>query len=204
MRKILIATKNPAKFDTYKKIVNTFFKDLIIISLKNLNIKESAIENCDTVVDNAIKKAIFYMKKSNLPTLSIDEAFYVDYLCPKEQPGIKVRRCIGKEATDDELLDFYIKLVKNIPKTKRTAKVISGIAIALPNGKVFSDKKIIKQVILDKPRPYRKGYPLGAICVDEKIQKSVKEMNEKEFFQTKKPIYDSVKKLINKAKINLF
>ena len=44
IEKLLIATNNPAKFDTYKKIINTYFNNIEVFSLKDFNINNKVEE----------------------------------------------------------------------------------------------------------------------------------------------------------------
>lgn len=200
IEKILIATSNPAKFDSYKNIINDFSDKIDVFSLYDLNISEKVEEDQDDIVKNAVKKALFYRNISNIPTLAIDESFFIDYLPKDKQPGLKVRRCIGKTATDQELLNFYLDLIKDIPEDKRTARFISGIALVIDKDKIFTGTAEIEQFFSEKVFPYRKGYPLGAICIDAKIKKPVSQMSKEELLLSKTPIYAVVKGLIEKVK----
>ena len=70
MKKLLIATTNPAKFDEYTE----FLKDLPLqlLSLKEAGITQIAPENGATFEENATVKALFYNRLSNLPTIADD------------------------------------------------------------------------------------------------------------------------------------
>jgi inosine/xanthosine triphosphate pyrophosphatase family protein len=105
--KILIGTKNSAKFNRYKTILSQM-PDLEVLSLRDIYITlPIIIEDGMTAEENASKKARAYAKSTRLPTLSVDEALYMGGLSPEQQPGTNVRRYMGKELTDDELLNLY-------------------------------------------------------------------------------------------------
>ena len=112
MKKLLIATHNPAKFSEIKY----FLKDLPfkIVSLKDLKIKEDVKENGKTFKENAVKKAKHYGQKSGLLTIADDGGLEIDYL--NGAPGIHSRRWInGKRAGDKELIKHTLKLLKGVP-----------------------------------------------------------------------------------------
>jgi hypothetical protein len=60
-----------------------------------------------------------YAAESGLPTLAEDESLYVDFLPKDQQPGVLVRRVGGRELTDQELIDHWEAIVKNVPEGER-------------------------------------------------------------------------------------
>ena len=137
MKKLLVATSNPAKF----KEIKYFLSDLPlkIVSLKDLKVKERVEEDKDTFEENAIKKALFYAKKSNLPTIADDGGLEIDVL--GGEPGVKSRRWIGgKEASDEKLIDYTLRKLKGVPSEKRGAQLRAVLALAFPDGQVFTSE----------------------------------------------------------------
>jgi len=99
VKKLLIATKNQGKVGEFKE----FLKDLPfkIVSLKDLKIKEDIDEDGKTYEENSQKKALFFAKLTNLPVISDDGGIEIDAL--NGAPGVRSRRWLGYEATDEEL-----------------------------------------------------------------------------------------------------
>lgn len=90
MKKILIATGNPAKFDRYSLVLGRF-KNIKVVSLSDVNRDNlPIIEDSNTAMENARKKETLYANATNLIVLSIDEALYIDFLCDEKQPKTKV------------------------------------------------------------------------------------------------------------------
>ncbi|MGA2968005.1 MAG: non-canonical purine NTP pyrophosphatase, partial [Candidatus Levyibacteriota bacterium] len=95
--RLLIATKNQGKVGEFKE----FLKDLPfeIVSLKDISIKEDIEENGKTYQENSQKKALFFAKLTSLPTIADDGG--IEIVALNNDPGIKSRRWLGHEATDE-------------------------------------------------------------------------------------------------------
>jgi XTP/dITP diphosphohydrolase len=154
--KLLIATKNQGKIGEFKE----FLKDLPfeIVSLKDLNITEDIEENGKTYKENSQKKALFFAKLSGLPTIADDGG--IEIVALNNEPGIKSRRWLGHEATDEEIIAHMLKISKSLPKDNRQAFFKTVVTFALPNGKVWSVNGEVEGIISDKPYlKLLKGYP---------------------------------------------
>ena len=188
MKKLLIATTNPAKFREYQALLKNL--SLKLFSLRDFKIKEKPKENGKTFKENAIKKVQFYSKLTNLPTLADDGGLEIDYL--KGEPGIKSHRWPGKEATDQELIDFTLKKLRGVPWEKRGAQFRVILALAIPGKKVLTFEGKKRGIILTKARgKLFPGYPFRSIFYLPKYRKSFNELSFKEEIKIghrKKPI----------------
>src|SRR3989338_11058336 len=110
MNKILIGTSNQAKLETYKKLLKDF--NFEIISSKDLNIPVPE-EKHKTFEEEAVNKAKYYFEKSGIPTIVDDGGFEIDAL--NGEPGVKSKRWIGREMTDEEIVAEVFKRMKNVP-----------------------------------------------------------------------------------------
>ena len=117
MQKLLIATRNEGKVGEFKN----FLSDLPfnIVSLSDLNIKEEIQENGKTYKENSIKKAKFYARLSNLPTIADDGGIEIEAL--KNQLGVRTRRWQGYEMSDEEIIARLFKIAKELPYNNRKA-----------------------------------------------------------------------------------
>lgn len=167
-KKLLIATTNVGKLNELK----SFLSDLAVelVSLKDMGITDDVEETGKTYKENSEKKALFYAKKSNLPSIADDGGFEIDAL--DGEPGVRSRRWLGHEATDDELINHMIKISKELPKNKRGASFVASVSFALPNGSVWSVDGKIRGII---PENYNlnpiKGYPFRSFFYLPKIGK---------------------------------
>lgn len=170
MKKLLIATKNPAKLEEFKM----FLKDLPlkVVGLTDLNISDSFEETGKTFAENAKAKALFFSKKTGLPTLGDDGGIEIEYL--GGEPGVKSRRWLdGKtDAKDEELINYTLDRLKGVPVSKRQAHFRAVLALAIPGDDIYLSEGVIKGVIAEKPLFKRKaGYPYRSLFYLPQIKK---------------------------------
>lgn len=149
MKKLLIATKNPGKFQELTNFLQGL--PLTCISLDQLGISDDVEENGKTYEENAKIKALFYAQRSGLPALSDDGGIEIAAL--NNQPGVKSRRWIGENATEADLLLHMQRVAKELPGTNRKARFVNVIAFALPTGEVFTTRGEIEGEIAREQFP---------------------------------------------------
>ena len=168
MKKLLVATKNQGKLKEISKFLRDL--DLKIVSLKDVGISEDFEETGNTYEENSQNKAIFYAKKSGLSTIADDGGIEIDAL--DGAPGVKSRRWLGHEASDQELVAYMKKIIKELPKDNRKAFFRTIVSFALPNGKVWSSFGEVEGIIMEKPHlKLLKGYPYRSFFYLPKIKK---------------------------------
>lgn len=194
---ILISTKNQGKL----KEIKNFLSDLSVnlVSLSDIGIKEEVEEDGKTYEENSKKKALFYSKKSGLPTIADDGGIEIDAL--GGGPGIRSKRFFGKngkDATDEEIIEKMIKISSNLPKNKKGAKFIALITLALPDGRTWSVRGEVLGIISEKP--YMKllhGYPYRSFFYLPEIKKYY---HENELTNEEQKSYNHRWKAIEKLK----
>lgn len=170
MRQLLIATRNSGKLSELRSFLSDL--PLKIVSLADLKIQEKTKETGKTYEENAVKKARFYARKSGLPTIADDGGIEIRAL--GGEPGIKSRRWVdGKaEASDEELISYTLKRLKNIPPRYRQAQFRAVLALAIPGNGVYTSEGIVKGIIAQKPIVKRKrGYPYRSLFYLPPIKK---------------------------------
>lgn len=178
---LVIATSNPAKFERYKRGLEEYF-DVKLSSLRDEKL-EKVDEPFDTAEENARHKARGYFKQCGKPVLAVDEALYLDFLPPDQQPGVAVRRIGGgEEVSDDELLARVLDLVKKAPADKRTGHWHFAVCIARGENVLREVQFDIPYRFITEPSPRRlPGYPLSSIGIQEGLfSKPGSELNEEE------------------------
>lgn len=168
MNKLLIATTNPGKLREYKD----FLSDLPVklASLKNIGITEDIEERGKTYKENSQAKALFYAQKSGLPAISDDGGLEIDAL--GGAPGIKSRRWLGHEASDEELINHMINVSKKLPENNRKATFRLVVSFAFPNGKVYSKEGKVNGTIAKKPHmKLLHGYPYRSFFYLPEVRK---------------------------------
>lgn len=159
--KVLIATKNPAKFSDLKNsLIDT---GSAFISLSDIGLKEEAEEKGTTFSDNAKSKALFYAKKTGFPTIADDGGIEIEAL--NNEPGVKTRRWIdNKESTDEQLIKYTLIRMKKHKGRERAAQLRAVICLATPKGITYLVEGKIKGIIAQSPyKTYKKGFPFDAL-----------------------------------------
>jgi XTP/dITP diphosphohydrolase len=166
--KLLIATKNQGKVTEFKK----FLKELPfeIVSLSDLNIKEDVEEDGKTYLENSQKKALFFSKLSNLPTIADDGGIEISAL--NNEPGVRTRRWLGHYMSDEEIINHMLKVSKELPDNNRKASFKAIVTLALPNGKCWSVSGEVEGEISKTPKVnFMRGYPFRSFFYLPEINK---------------------------------
>lgn len=180
VEKIVIATRNPAKVERFQGLLAKYAKE--VVGLNDLGITDKPEEKGTTAEENAEIKARFYANKTGLLVFSEDEALYVDFLLPKEQPGVYVRRVEGKdEVDDDQLLAYWEKIVAKVPKNKRTGRWHIAYCLASPNG-TLKTVALDHQILFFSPTSKVRlpGWPMSSLEGPVGFNKSHSELTEEE------------------------
>jgi XTP/dITP diphosphohydrolase len=120
MNKILLGTHNEAKLHELNKWLHPLTdKNIHLLTLEDLLITEEPEETGKTFEANALLKARFYSKLSGLPTIADDGGIMIDAL--NGEPGVKSNRWLEHKVSDQELVEYTLKRMQEVPKNKRTA-----------------------------------------------------------------------------------
>ncbi|OGE83281.1 MAG: hypothetical protein A3B10_01365 [Candidatus Doudnabacteria bacterium RIFCSPLOWO2_01_FULL_44_21] len=175
MKKLLIGTGNPAKIKEYKKLLKPFGFE--IVSAKDLGIIEPD-EIGRTFEQTAIDKAKYYYNKSGVPTVVDDGGFEIEAL--NGEPGVKSRRWLGREMTDEEIIEEIMKRMQDVPNEKRASKHTVVVALATPYG-IFTSDANIDGIVAEKPHTKRiEGFPYRSILYLPNYKKYWIELSEEE------------------------
>ena len=176
--RLLIATTNAGKVSIYKDVCKKI--NVLVCSLSDIKVDQTPEENGADEIENAKIKAIFYHQQTGLPVLANDSGLYIDKLAPQDKPGQFVRRHNGKELTDKQLLDCYIKLIKNVGG-QSDAHYNVGLCVIDNNGKQHCKLFKPKRYFISTPsKKIQKGVPLNSIAYDPETKKYMSEMTAKQ------------------------
>jgi len=143
MTKIIFATKNKGKIKEIKEIMKD--TDFEIVSLEEAGINIDVEETGTTFEENALLKAQTIMKASNEIVLADDSGLEVDYL--NKEPGVYSSRYMGEDTPYDIKNNHIIKLLEGVEEKDRTARFVSVIAAAFPNGEAITTRGTIEGII---------------------------------------------------------
>ena len=173
--KILIGTNNRGKL---REITNLLPKKVKVFSTKDFNLK-SPNETGKTFKSNALIKAKYFSKKTNLICLSDDSGLEIDVL--KKKPGIYSARWGGKNSDFNKAMQRGYKELDKKDKEWRTKKVsarfICALVIYWPNRKkIYSLGKVSGKI--SKTKKGKNGFGYDPIFIPNGYKKTFAEMRK--------------------------
>ena len=136
--KLILATRNQGKV---RELTNMLCgeasskQQIEVISLESYPDAPEVVEDGNTYMENAIKKASVIAEYTSHLTLADDAGLEVDAL--GGAPGINSKRWAGEDATDDIRIAKLLQALEGA--TNRRARFIAAIAVVHPN----SEPKVV-------------------------------------------------------------
>lgn len=124
---MIVATNNKGKLEEIKKI----FSDYEIYSLKDKNINIDIVEDGNTFIENAKKKAKYIYDIIHEEVIADDSGLCIN--CLDGFPDVNTHRFLGRNATDLDRNKYLINKVKN--NSDRSCKFVC--VVVLYNGKDY-------------------------------------------------------------------
>ena len=141
--KIVFATKNEGKVKEVIKMLN--MDKIELITMAQAGIDVDVVEDGTTFEENAMKKAVEIMKISGLPAIADDSGLEIDYL--DKQPGVHSARFLGHDTSYDTKNKKILEMLEGVPDEKRTARFVSSVCLALPDGRTITTRGTIEGII---------------------------------------------------------
>jgi XTP/dITP diphosphohydrolase len=149
MRPLVFATRNRGKLVELRELL----PGIEVRSLDDVHVPE-VIEDADTFVGNASKKAREVSAATGLPALADDSGLEVDAL--GGAPGVYSARYAGEPHDDAKNNAKLLAALAGVPAEKRTARFRSVLALADTNGplgsQVITADGSCEGIILEAPR----------------------------------------------------
>jgi XTP/dITP diphosphohydrolase len=146
--RLLIATRNEGKLREYERLLAGLPVTLTFLSEER--ILEEVEEAGETFSQNAILKAEGYARISGLLTLADDSGLEVDAL--DGEPGVHSARYAGPQATDEDRYQLLLERMRDAPWEERRARFRCVIAVAEPEGGVWTTEGTCEGVITLAPK----------------------------------------------------
>ncbi len=182
MKKILIASTNPGKIiEIETGLINLGKQNIKILTLNDVIVEDKVPEESgDTFKENALIKAKFYANLTNLPVISDDGGLVIPYL--NNEPGVKSKRWLGKNATDLELINHALDNLRGCTGTQRKAYLETCLCFYNPKIKlIIYEMEKISGHIAEKPSQNPiSGYPYRAIFIVDRFNKYYDDLTHKE------------------------
>ena len=150
---MIVATNNKGKITELKSIIN----ELDLYTLKEKNINIDVVEDEDTFLGNAKKKAKEIYEISKEETIADDSGLCID--CLDGFPGVLTHRFLGDNKTDEERNDYLINEVNKYDNRK--AKVVCYLVYY--NGKDYIVGEGIIEGEISKEKRGKNGFGFDEI-----------------------------------------
>ena len=129
--RIIFATGNEAKMKEIRMILADL--GMPILSMREAGIDVDVVEDGTTFEENALIKVTEIAKHvENCIVLADDSGLEIDYL--NKEPGIFSARYAGVDTSYDIKNQLLLDRLAGVPDEKRTARFVSAIAAAVPDG----------------------------------------------------------------------
>ena len=183
MQKLLIATTNPGKFSEIKEVIGGLDLDLYFLEHNEFAEKmqqDYFEETGETFEENAEQKAVHYHELIGYPTIGEDSGIIIDAL--RDELGVKTRRWgAGENASDEEWIEHFMQVMKDVPDKKRGAKFVSCAAFIDGPGEIVLFRGETKGIITHElEAPLRRGIPLSSCFRPIGCDKVYSALSEKE------------------------
>lgn len=147
MHKLLVATNNKGKLAEYLELLKGLPFELTWPEKEGLELNVE--ETTGSYHENASRKAIMWARASGLITIADDSGLEVDAL--GGAPGPLSARYGGLK-TDREKYELLLREMANVPWEKRTARFRCVIALAFPDGQVYTFEGVWEGLIALEPK----------------------------------------------------
>lgn len=161
--KMLIGTSNAGKRREILEVLGVL--PYRFVSPDDLGLRHGVDESGDTYEQNAVIKARHYFEQAGILTLAEDSGIVVDAL--DGELGVKTRRWgAGEKASDEDWIEYFLKVMAAVPEEKRTARFICCAALIgsglEPQIFVGETEGVITHELL---APIHKGLPLSSCFI---------------------------------------
>ena len=146
--KLLVATHSQGKRREYEALLGGL--GLELVDLTEAGIASAVEERGTTFEENAVLKARAYAQASGLLTLADDSGLEVDVL--GGEPGVRSARYNGHGSSDEDRYRLLLCHLRGVPEQERRARFRCVIAIATPEGEVYTAEGSCEGRIASQPR----------------------------------------------------
>ncbi|MGC8764888.1 MAG: RdgB/HAM1 family non-canonical purine NTP pyrophosphatase [Brevinematia bacterium] len=135
--RLIITTKNQGKARELKSLLE---ENSSILTLKEIDFNVKIVEDKDTFMGNAEKKALTVyelLKESYRDYFFLGEDSGLEVEALGGRPGVYSARYAGENATDDENIKKLLLEMEGIPFEKRNANYNCSMMLISPEGKII-------------------------------------------------------------------
>jgi XTP/dITP diphosphohydrolase len=169
--KIVFATRNEGKVREIREMLGR--TDIELVSLNQYSAVPEIVEDGQTYLENALKKAKIISGFTGQTVLADDSGLQVDIL--EGEPGLYSARYAGEGATDEKNNAKLLAKLKNIPEEKRTASFRCALVLYRPDGRFEAFEAGWNGRIVDEARGGN-GFGYDPIFLDPQLNKTAAQL----------------------------
>lgn len=173
MAKLVLATHNPDKVREIRQLLSSLKVD--IIASDDVLPGFEVIEDRDTILGNAVKKALETAQATRMPALADDTGLFITAL--NGEPGVMAARFAGEDCSYADNRYKALALLQGI--TDRSAEFRTVAVLAEPDGVVAYREGIVKGKITTEERGSN-GFGYDAVFEVDGTDKTYAEMDDAE------------------------
>ena len=144
---IVAASKNKHKIEEIEAITKKYGME--VVARDEAGVPDVEIEEDGTTFEeNSLKKAKGILELCGKPTIADDSGLMVDYL--GGAPGVYSARFAGEDATDAKNNEKLLRMLKDVTRREHTAKFVSVITLAFPDGEVLVARGECPGIIIEE------------------------------------------------------
>lgn len=147
---VLIATRNQGKLKEFARFFADFQRR--VVGLEDYPDLPEPVEDGQTYLENARKKALALQQFTGLPVLADDSGLEVDAL--NGQPGVYSARFAGETASDEENNRKLLALLEGVPLPQRTAR-FRCVLVYLDGQREWVAEGVCEGLIAEQPQGNR-------------------------------------------------
>lgn len=177
LMKVILATRNPNKMDQIRAVF--VGSNIELLSLDQAGIEGAAVEDGDTLEENATKKAWYAHERSTTPlwTMADDTGFFVEAL--GGEPGVQAAYWGGEDLSGEERMRYALDRMRGL--TNRRASFRTCVALVSPSGERSYFHGALNGTVLEEPRgTLLPSLPYGVFFVPDGESRSLEEMRAEE------------------------
>ncbi|WP_085991761.1 XTP/dITP diphosphatase [Oceanobacillus senegalensis] len=176
MKQIVIATRNNGKAKEFKSFFLKY--EVEAISLLDINDDLPDVEETgDSFEENAALKAEEISRILDLPVVADDSGLEIDAL--DGRPGIYSARYAGEKKDDKANMYKVLEEMRIVSETKRTARFVCVLAIAIPRNKTVFKRGICEGTIAFSEAG-KNGFGYDPIFIPNGYEKTMAEIDPEE------------------------
>lgn len=149
-QRLVLATRNKGKLVEFRRILDSLAPgEINLVGVDEFPDLVDVEETGSTFEENALLKARYTAKETDLPAISDDSGLCVDFL--NGDPGIYSARWAGDHGNDQKNLEKLLGELRGVRDEKRTAHFTCVAALAMPDGRSHVEEGLFHGHILHAP-----------------------------------------------------